>query len=140
MPAELVTPPIEPPLVVKNKKSKSILALAVLGLVALSAGYFAYQNYFTSPPPPPPRPVAKKAATPAPQAPVVAPAPAQPSASVPVARSTAVVPAERKSDNSGPTPSATARRKEQPAQLRREFSQHSLDQYRAAGRRRFWRG
>ena len=107
MPAELVTPPIEPPVVVKNKKSKSLLALAVLGLVALSAGYFAYQNYFKSPPPPPPRPVTKKAAAPTPQAPVVTPAPVQPSASVPVARSTAVVPAERKSDNSGPTPSAT---------------------------------
>jgi len=107
MPAELVTPPIEPPVVVKNKKSKSLLALAVLGLVALSAGYFTYQNYFKSPPPPPPRPVTKKAAAPAPQAPVVMPAPVQPSASVPVARSTAVVPAERKSDNSGPTPSAT---------------------------------
>lgn len=107
MPAELVTPPIEPPVVVKNKNSKSLLVLAVLGVVALSAGYFAYQNYFKSPPPPSPRPVTKKAATPAPQAPVVAPAPAQPSASVPVARSTAVVPAERKSDNSGPTPSAT---------------------------------
>lgn len=107
MPAELVAPPVEPPVVVKNKPPKSLVVLAVLGLVALGAGYFAYQNYFTSPPPPPLRPVPKKATTPAPQAPVVTPAPAQPSASVPVARSTAVVPAERKSDNSGPTPSAT---------------------------------